>query len=484
MTYKMPNFSIEIKENKNFSPMGGALIIPAVFEKFELRKVINENIGARPEGDRVKYTDSSYIESIVAMQILGGEAVDDMSLIRADGLLPDILDDIPGKTSIHNYISSFVTREEEEMRGQGKAFVPEPNEHLKGFDEVTRHLLKHTPHIKNITTVTLDQDATFIPTEVRGALFNYKSYQSFEAFNTYCPEYDMIIKGEYRDGNVPPAYRQLENLQASLELLPDSVKQVRLRSDTAGYQIELLKYCAEGRNERFGVIEFAISSPVTQELKQVVRATPESEWKCIAGTQQECAEIVFVPNLLSRSKKNPEYRFIAIREEIGDTAPPELRQLLLLDDEGYGEHPISKVHPTVMNEKIYKVFALVTNLDWAADEIVKWQRKRCGKSEEINRVLKDELAGGHVVTSALGANAAWWQITVLAFNISTLIKKTCLPEEYQTSRPKKLRYWLFSLVARIGSHARKMKITLYRSAQTSLFMTAWEKFETLPVQIE
>ncbi|MCL2147047.1 MAG: hypothetical protein FWH52_04475, partial [Synergistaceae bacterium] len=67
MTYKMPNFSIEIKENKNFSPMGGALIIPAVFEKFELRKVINENIGARPEGDRVKYTDSSYIESIVAM---------------------------------------------------------------------------------------------------------------------------------------------------------------------------------------------------------------------------------------------------------------------------------------------------------------------------------------------------------------------------------------------------------------------------------
>jgi hypothetical protein len=54
----------------------------------------------------------------------------------------------------------------------------------------------------------------------------------------------MVIKSEYRDGNVPPGYRQLENLKLSLELLPDCVKNVRLRSDTAGYQIELLKYCA------------------------------------------------------------------------------------------------------------------------------------------------------------------------------------------------------------------------------------------------
>ena len=35
MTYKMPKFSIEINEYGNFSTMGGALIIPAVFEKSE-----------------------------------------------------------------------------------------------------------------------------------------------------------------------------------------------------------------------------------------------------------------------------------------------------------------------------------------------------------------------------------------------------------------------------------------------------------------
>jgi hypothetical protein len=257
-----------------------------------------------------------------------------------------------------------------------------------------------------------------------------------------------------------------------------------LRSDTAGYQIELLKYCAEGKNEKYGVIEFAISSPVTEGLKQSAQAVAEKEWKCIGETEQECAEVVFVPNSLCTSKKSPEYRFIVIREEILKTDPPELRQMLLFDEEEFGEHPISKVHPIVMNGKLYKMFALVTNMEWPAEVIVEWQRKRCGKSEEVHRVLKDELAGGHVVTSALGANAAWWQITVLAFNILALIKKSCLTEEYQTSRPKKLRYWLFSLVVRLCSHARKTTITIYRSAQSKLFKTAWRRLEVLPVQIE
>jgi hypothetical protein len=480
----MPTFQMEINENGKFTSMGGTLIVPAIFEKFGLRKIIDENIGACKENGAKKYTDSSYIESLVMMQLLGGETVDDIKRLREDSVLPDILGGIPGKTSLHNYIANFVDEQEEAKRGQGKAFVPLPNAHLKGFEEVTRHLLKHAPHVQSFETITLDQDDTFIPTEVKGTLFNYKSHRAFEALNTYCPEYDMVIKSEYRDGNVPPGYRQLENLRSSLELLPGCVKHVRLRSDTAGYQIELLKYCAHGKNERFGVIEFAISSPVTKELKQAARAVPESEWKQIGDTNQYCAEAIFVPNSLGTSKNGPEYRFLVIREEIRDTDPPELRQMLLFDDEELGDHPIFSLHPTVMSGKLYKVFALVTNLDWSPEAIVTWQRKRCGKSEELHRVLKDELAGGHVVTSALGANAAWWQITTLSFNISTLIKKLCLPEEYHTSRPKKLRYWLFSLVVRLGTHARKMIITLYNSVQAKLFKAAWNKLDALPVQME
>jgi hypothetical protein len=51
------------------------------------------------------------------MNILGGEAVDDMRLIREDKVLTKTPNGIPSKTSIHNYISNFVVNEEEEKRG-------------------------------------------------------------------------------------------------------------------------------------------------------------------------------------------------------------------------------------------------------------------------------------------------------------------------------------------------------------------------------
>ncbi len=97
---------------------------------------------------------------------------------------------------------------------------------------------------------------------------------------------------------------------------------------------------------------------------------------------------------------------------------------------------------------------------------------------EILKKLKNE------VTSALGANAAWWQMTVLSYNILTLMKKICLPGAYHTSRPKTLRLRLFEMVARLVRHARKMIITLYRSAQTDVFIAAWNRLKVLRVQVE
>jgi hypothetical protein len=45
---------------------------------------------------------------------------------------------------------------------------------------------------------------------------------------------------------------------------------VALRSDSAGYQEELLLYCGEGKDARFGVIAFAISADMTKSLRAAV----------------------------------------------------------------------------------------------------------------------------------------------------------------------------------------------------------------------
>ena len=51
----------------------------------------------------------------------------------------------------------------------------------------------------------------------------------------------------------------------------------------------------------------------------------------------------------------------------------------------------------------YKLFGLVTNRTLPGDEVIRWQRERCGKSEEAHAVMKDDLAGGRLPSGLFGA---------------------------------------------------------------------------------
>ena len=87
-----------------------------------------------------------------------------------------------------------------------------------------------------------------------------------------------MLHREFRDGNVPAGHQQLRLVQESLDQLPEGAETGLLRSDTAGYQQELLRYCAEGQSERFGVIEFAVGADVTASLRQAVCEVADDQW--------------------------------------------------------------------------------------------------------------------------------------------------------------------------------------------------------------
>lgn len=44
--------------------------------------------------------------------------------------------------------------------------------------------------------------------------------------------------------------------------------------------------------------------------------------------------------------------------------------------------------------------------------------KRCGKSEEVHGILKNDLAGGHVPSADFGSCAVWWYLCILSYNHS------------------------------------------------------------------
>ena len=53
----------------------------------------------------------------------------------------------------------------------------------------------------------------------------------------------------------------------------------------------------------------------------------------------------------------------------------------------------------------YKLFGIVTHMDWEGEALIHWYHKRCGKSEEAHAVMKEDLAGGNLPSGKFGDNA-------------------------------------------------------------------------------
>jgi hypothetical protein len=263
------------------------------------------------------------------------------------------------------------------------------------------------------------------------------------------------VISELRDGNVPAHYGNLRQLQEGLMVVPQGVVKVYYRGDTASYQRHLLQYCAEGKDERFGIIEFAIGVDVTLEYKRAVAEVEEGEWHPLerevdgrkVKTEQEWAEVCFVPNWTTQRKDGPTYRFLAIRELLEQAELPGLEVQLPFPSMAFGE-------------KRYKLFGLVTNRDIPGDEVIWWHRKRCGKGEEMHKIMKEDLAGGHLPSGKFGPNAAWWGIMVLAFNLNSLMKLLVLPKEWAPKRMKAVRFGFINLAGRLVIRCRQLIIRL------------------------
>ena len=431
------------------------------------------------------WTDEQAVLSVVLLNLAGGDCVDDIRILEKDEGFCQVLGrvetkgltrqqrremerrwrkerhrSVPSPSALFRYLEAFHDPGEERKREGGKAFIPASNEHLQGLRRANRDFVGSIQRRHPEREATLDTDATLVGTQKKEALFSYQGYRAYQPFNVWWAEQKVVLHSEFRDGNVPAGYEQLRVFQEALDMLPEGVTKVYLRSDTAGYQHDLLRYCEKGESQRFGRIEFAIGADVTKEFKKAVGEVEGGDWnplwKEIRGerrkTGAEWAEVCFVPNALARSKNDPVYRYLAIREPLEQ---PELPGM-----EGQVELPFPSM---IMGRKGYKVFGIVTNRDLEGNELINWQHKRCGKSEEAHSVMKEDLGGGKLPSSDFGENAAWWWIMVLALNLNSAMKQLVLQGSWVTQRMKAIRFSLIGLPGRVMKHARGLIVRLVKN---------------------
>jgi len=197
-----------------------------------------------------------------------------------------------------------------------------------------------------------------------------------------------------------------------------------------------------------------------------VGAVAEDAWKPVKkldrrsgryeNTHLECAEVCFVPEGISYSKKGLEYRYIATREPISE-------QRRLPGTEDLDDQQRLPFQTVTLCQQQYKLHGIVTNIvesEYSTGQIVEWLHERCGCSEQAHSMMKSDFAGGKLPFKYFGANAAWWWMMIFSLNLTQVLKQLALGPRGATKRMKALRFSLFSIAGRVVEHARQLIIRI------------------------
>jgi hypothetical protein len=468
----MPQFALPFKyeEETKASGLTSLAGLPLYLEllyKFNIFNVMRNILDADAHEATV-WKASEIVLTLILLNLAGGDHVDDLRILEEDGGFRILWDKIHmvGMTSSQrrafcrnqkqqgsgvlpsrSTVFRFLKQDGDEglaSRGQGKAYIPQSSRTVQQLRDVNQALLACLEHNSPCETVTLDIDATLIETHKSDSLYSYKGFSAYQPLNVWWDEQQVMLHTQFRDGNVPAGYSLKPVLEEALSLLPQNRGKggVFLRSDTAAYEIDFLKYCENKK------IQFAIGCPISQSLRETIKSIPDSEWRRL-DKLREYAEVCFVPSSLSTSKKGYEFRYIATREV--------LREQEVLPGTAPKEYPFPVA---TMGKNRYKIHAVVTNRAIPAPDLVAWYYKRCGHSEEVHAIIKNELAGGTLPCNHFHANAIWWWIAVISHNINSIFKHLCCDKSLHCSQVKQIRFRIICKAGRIVERGRQLLIRL------------------------
>ena len=418
------------------TPWAGAAILVEMYRKAGIEAAVEQSLPKKrsPKG----LGEGQMVESFILLSTLGGDCLDDMKRLREDKGLEAMLGyRPPSPETARQWLDRF--HDEEVMADKPKqgAFIPEETGALAGLKWPNKQVIRtYVERISPEPYVTLDVDAQLVETAKREALYCYEGYRAFQPMEVCWAETGLVLADEFRDGNVPAGKGIKRIVDEAYEMQPQGEWKVRVRSDSAGYQQEILEHWEK---RGWG---FAVSARMRPQLKDAIEALPDTTWKVWNSEKgnviREWAELPYVPGRSQERKDSQPYRYVAVRVR--------RRQGELFEGE---------------EEEKLRHYAVVSNI-WDMDgcELLEWQRGKAGTIEHIHHILDSELVGGVYPSAKHGANAAWLRLQVLTHNLLQLLKAVALPQEYANAYPKRLRFAIFTQFGRVVSHAGRILLRL------------------------
>lgn len=454
----LPFKLIEDESGEALTSYGGLPLVMETCEALGLAGLVKHYVRIKQRNRG--YTESKYVESVIALMAAGGDCLEDIERLRSDAGLKLLLGEMPSAEAVRFFLYGFHDEKLLESRPEEGAFIAAETEPLAGLWEVNREVVLKASRKEPLKEATVDQDATVVQSHKEQSQMTYLGERGYQPVINYWAEQDLILSDEFRDGNVPAGMNCLSSFLRAACCLPQSVETIYFRSDSAAYQHKLLDVLREGveLHGKKVPVYFAISADVSEALRGKIISVSEPVWKplrkltgkgLIEG-RKEWAEVEFIPSAASVKRDMKPDRYLAIRVR------PWQGELF-------------------SDGNSYHYYAVVTNRwEMEGEELVRWQRERCGSVEKVHDVVKNDLAGGVMPCGRFYANAAWWRLNCLCYNVISVMKRKALPKIFWPARMKALRFHLIGVAAKVVSHARVMflKVTegliSYREARSQL----------------
>ncbi len=289
--------------------------------------------------------------------------------------------------------------------------------------------------------IVIDVDATLVGahTEKEGAAVNFKGGFGFHPLLAYLDGSREALAGMLRPGNAPAhsAADQITVLEQALEQIPRDVvadldTEIVLRTDSAGSALAL---CQAARDAR---IAYLVGFDLTKQVRRAILSLPEHAWSPALrqdGQQRDGAQVAEITELLEFYDWPERSRVIVRRER-----PHPGAQLSFTDHDGHRFQAILTDQP---------------------GEIAAIERRHRARARVEDHIRNDKDTGlRNLPFRDFEHNRVWLMLVGIAHDLLIWTQRLLLTGELARAEPKRLRYQLLHVAARLAFHARKATLRI------------------------
>jgi DDE family transposase len=399
----------------------GSAVLARVADRLELTKALSLRLAAIKQRRR-GHDPGRVIRDLAVMLADGGECVSDLGAVRDQQML---FGPVASDSTAFRVIDRIASE-------------PGLLEALRAAHARARERfweLHGAPQ-----RLTIDVDATLITahSEKEKAAGTYKGGYGFHPLQAYADETREALGGLLRPGNAGAntAADHVTVLDRALEQIPgqyiESIE-ILVRADSAGATHGLMDYCREAN------MRFSVGYELTEPVRQAILEIPEDAWVAALdqdGSARENGEVAEITDSVELGSWPQRSRLIVRRER-----PHPGAQLSFTDHDGY------------------RFQAILT--DQADSDIAVLECRHRQHAHVEDRIRDDKDTGlAKFPFKEFPLNEVWLEIVMLAHDLIVWTQALLLSGELATAEPKRLRYRLLHVAARLAFSGRRAKLRL------------------------